>query len=123
MVSARRRLGDFAERLAVQHLESAGMTVLERNVRVAAGEVDIVASDGADLVFVEVRSRRGAPGLAAESVTDAKLERMWACAMDYCEEREADHETARLDLVVVELDRGGRVQELEHFPALELQPG
>lgn len=98
------------------------MTIVARNVRVPAGEVDIVARDGEDLVFVEVRTRRGAPGLAAESITDAKLERMWRCAMDYCEASGEDQERTRLDLVVVEMDAGGVVRSVEHFRALEL-PG
>ncbi len=120
MVTARRRLGDFGERLAVQHLESARMHVLESNVRTPAGEIDIVAEDGDDLVFVEVRTRRAAPGLGAESLTPAKLRRMWQCAMEYCETNLIDPEHVRIDAVTVDLDAAGRVTAVEHFRALEI---
>lgn len=121
-MSARRLAGDFAERVAAHHLERAGMSIEARNVRVSDGEIDIIARDADDLVFVEVRSRRGAPGLAAESITDAKLERMWRCAMDYCAHEELDPERTRIDLVVLEMDASGAVTNVEHFPALELPP-
>ena len=56
----RRRFGDFGERVAASHLESKGYTILERNWAVKEGEIDIIASRGTDLVFVEVRSKQGA---------------------------------------------------------------
>lgn len=119
-MTSRRRTGDFGERLALQHLLRLGLTLVAQNVRTKSGEIDIVCADGSDTVFVEVRTRRAAPGAAAESITDAKLERMWRCAMDYCETHGANPELTRLDLVVVELRADGAVSEVLHFPALEL---
>jgi len=113
-------MGDFAERVAVATLAAKGMFILGRNVRVASGEIDIVARDGADIVFVEVRSRRGAPGAAAESLTNDKLERMWRCALDYCEVEGLSADILRLDAVVLDLDAAGRLDGIHHFRALEL---
>ena len=76
-MTARRDLGDFGERVAAHRLESMGMSVIERNVRIGRIEIDLVARDGDEVVFVEVRTRRGPAGLAAESVSPAKLRRMW----------------------------------------------
>jgi putative endonuclease len=122
VVTARRRLGDFGERVAGQRLENTGMTVLARNVRTPRGEIDLVAADGDDVVFVEVRTRRGAPGLAAESVVGPKLRRMWQCAMDYCEGNGVAPERARIDVVAVELAANGTVGAVEHFRGVEI-PG
>ncbi|HNM78657.1 MAG TPA: YraN family protein, partial [Tepidiformaceae bacterium] len=66
-MTARRDLGDFGERIAAHRLEFEGMTVIERNARVGRIEIDLVMRDRDEVVFVEVRTRRGAPGLAAES--------------------------------------------------------
>ncbi|HEY4685902.1 MAG TPA: YraN family protein, partial [Dehalococcoidia bacterium] len=55
----RRRFGDFGERVAASHLEAKGYRILERNWSVREGEIDLIASRGDDLIFVEVRSRRG----------------------------------------------------------------
>lgn len=120
MTAPRRSLGEFGERVAAHRLEARGLRILERNIRVPSGEIDLLAEDGDDLVFVEVRTRRATPGLAAETMTPAKLRRMWQCAMDYCERTATDPARARIDLVAIDLDRRGRVQAVAHFPALEI---
>ena len=96
------------------------MAVLARNVRTPSGEIDIVAEDGDDLVFVEVRARRADPGTAAESLDPRKLRRMWRCAMEYCEQAGADPERVRIDLVSIDLGPRDAVAEIEHFRALEI---
>lgn len=98
------------------------MTILARNVRMPRGEIDLVATDGNDIVFVEVRTRRGAPGMAAESLFGPKLRRMWQCAMDYCEDNDLAPERARIDVIAVELAPNGTVAAVEHFRAIEI-PG
>lgn len=122
MVTARKALGDFGERVAAHRLEAAGLQIVGRNVRVPGGEIDIVARDGDDLVFVEVRTRRALPGAAAESLDEAKLDRMWSCAMAYCDREQADPETVRIDVVSIDLDSTGRVAAVEHFRGVEI-PG
>ena len=119
-MTERRRLGDFGERLARHRLEAEGCTIVATNVRMKAGEIDIVAMDADDLVFVEVRTRRAQPGLAAESLDDRKLARMWECAMQYCTSKSKDPERIRIDAVAVDLDRGGKVLAVTHFKALEI---
>ncbi|MEO9256449.1 MAG: YraN family protein, partial [Tepidiformaceae bacterium] len=96
VVTARKLLGDFGERVAAHKLEALGMEILERNVRTRRGEIDLVARDADDMVFVEVRTRRAVPGLAAESLSGIKLRRMWQCAMDYCEANGIAPERARI---------------------------
>ncbi len=123
MVTERRKLGDFGERLARNRLEADGCRIVATNVRVKAGEIDIVATDGDDTVFVEVRTGRARPGLAAESLDDRKLVRMWECAMQYCEANGLSPERVRIDAVSVDLDGGGKVVEVTHFKALEIPEG
>lgn len=82
MVTTKSR-GDEAEERALQHLLAQGLTLVERNYRVARGpsargaEVDLImhAPDGT-LVFVEVRHRTARThGGAAASVTRGKQRR------------------------------------------------
>ena len=68
-MTPKRALGDFGERVAALRLEALGMTVVGRQVRLPSGEIDIVAREAAETVFVEVRTRRASPGAAAESFT------------------------------------------------------
>jgi putative endonuclease len=70
-------LGSAAEARAASVLERAGFTVLERNYRCRAGELDIVARRERMLVIAEVRLRTGAAfGGAAASITAAKRTRI-----------------------------------------------
>ena len=95
----RRRLGRVGEEMATRTLQEAGLTILERNWRCRAGEVDIIAQERAPdlvhggeihewLVFVEVRTRGGGLfGTPEESLTPQKLERLVAAAQSYLQAR------------------------------------
>ncbi|MGE0599414.1 MAG: YraN family protein [Dehalococcoidia bacterium] len=119
-MTSRRRLGDFGERVAAHRLESAGMRILARNVRIGRIEIDLVAADGNDVVFVEVRTRRAASDMAAESLAPAKLRRMWRAAIGYCEANAIAPERARIDVIAIDLDPGGRERGIEHYRGIEI---
>jgi putative endonuclease len=75
--SPTQRQGSAAEALAARHLDALGMPILARNLRCRSGEIDLVARDGAVLVFIEVRQRRNRRyGGAAASVNRAKQTRL-----------------------------------------------
>ena len=116
MADARRALGDFAERLAVQHLEAKGYRIRERNFRTREGEIDIIAEMGDLLAFVEVRCRRGAAmGSAIESLTSAKQRRLVALAEVYSQLREDLPADRRIDVIAVDLAPDGRLLSLQHI--------
>ena len=76
--------GDAAEALAAQFLQAQGLRIVERNYRCRGGEIDLIATDGTTLVFVEVRLRSGtAFGGAAASITAAKRRRLAFAAKHY----------------------------------------
>lgn len=78
------RRGEAAESLAAAFLRAQGLVVTHRNYRCRFGEIDLVARDGATLVFVEVRQRRSDTfGGAAESITRRKRMRLIAAARHY----------------------------------------
>jgi putative endonuclease len=75
-------VGRFGEQQAVGHLEAAGLEILARNWRCREGELDIVARDGTQLVFVEVKTRSSrAYGAPAEAVDRAKSARIRQLAL------------------------------------------
>jgi uncharacterized protein (TIGR00252 family) len=78
MPSARSKLDDWGEEAAGDFLQRQGFTILDRKYSCRWGEIDLVARDREDLVFVEVRTRRGAAfGTPEESVTAAKAGGCW----------------------------------------------
>lgn len=122
----RRGLGATGETLAVAALQAAGLTVVARNWRCAAGEIDIVAQEtGPDyvrglpaapwLVIVEVRTRRGqAFGTALQSVAARKQAKLRQVAQAYI----AHVQWAgpwRIDVVAVQMDGRGKLLAVEHI--------
>jgi putative endonuclease len=113
----RKPLGDFGERVAAAHLLAKGYEVIDRKFRVFEAEIDVVARDGDQLVFVEVRTRRGgAPGMAALSVSRTKARRL-RHAVEWYVERHPELADAplRIDVIAVELDRDGTLREVTHI--------
>jgi putative endonuclease len=110
--------------VAAAHLESKGYRILERNFRIREGEVDIIAERGGALVFVEVRTRRGAAmGTAAESVTPTKGARLVAAAQAYLQTLAAPPAGQRIDVIAVTLAPDGRVLAIEQIEgAVEATP-
>ena len=79
-----RRRGAQAEAAAALFLERNGLAIVARNYRTRLGEVDLVAREGAMLVFVEVRARSWAAfGGAAASVDGRKQRRIVAAARHF----------------------------------------
>jgi putative endonuclease len=95
-------IGRRAEDRAAAALTAAGYRVVERNVRLKAGELDAVAYDGDTLVFVEVRSRRDdrfGGGLAA--FPHAKQRRVARVAAAYLAVRRPAFRACRFDVVAI----------------------
>jgi putative endonuclease len=94
--------GRRAECRAVAHLRALGYAIVERNYRCALGEIDVVAREGGDLVFVEVRSRADAAhGDAALAVDGPKRRRVARVAEHYLGERTLAFSTCRFDVVAI----------------------
>jgi putative endonuclease len=111
-----RSLGNFGERVAASHLESKGYRILERNWSTREGEIDIIASREDELVFVEVRSRRGRSiGTPEESITGRKAAHVRAAALAYLEAHPDSPPHQRIDIVALELDAKGRVLRVEQI--------
>lgn len=69
--------GAQAEQLAADYLQAQGITLIARNLRCRAGEIDLVCLDGELLALVEVRQRSGHHfGGALASVTRFKQRRI-----------------------------------------------
>jgi len=119
--TARTRLGTWGEDLAAQFLEDRGYRILTTNYRCAYGEVDIVAQDGQELVFVEVRTRHAESFVAPEeSLSAAKVRRLVAACQDYLNGSSEGEAGWRIDLVCVYVrsgpGQGRRVERIEHLP-------
>ena len=116
----RRSKGTEGEVLAAQFLNDRGYTILERNYRFGRGEIDLIAKDGAELVFVEVKARHSsAYGAPEESITRSKEAQLKKVAEAYLFERNIENQSCRFDIVAVTYQHGAPVLRLiqNAFPA------
>ena len=112
------RIGAIGEELARHHLEAKGYRVVATNYRCRWGEVDLIARDGPEWVFVEVRTRRNAAyGSPEESVTPAKARRLTLTAQDFLRQRVAASANLewRIDLVAILLGPNRQVLSINHL--------
>ena len=117
----RRHLGRLGEDLALSHLERLGYRLVARNHRTRWGEIDLVVSDGATLVFVEVKTRRTSgsgrgPWEALHERKRAQVRRMAAAYLAAVQDRPRAAEL-RFDAVGVVIDPHGRLVRLDHLEA------
>ena len=121
MTRARLQTGRIGEDHACEMLASSGFTVLQRNCRTRAGEIDAVALDGRTLVFVEVKTMRTGSSTGPERPVLAvgprkqlqirRLARAWLA-----ERAPPPHSSIRFDVIGVSLDPGGTPLAIEHIP-------
>ncbi|MGV8884242.1 MAG: YraN family protein [Microbacteriaceae bacterium] len=116
-MAAKDTLGRRGETLAAAYLEGADYDIIECNWRCSQGEIDIVATRGPTLVFVEVKTRTGVGfGHPFQAVTPAKLARLRRLAAAWCEAHPGSEfsRSIRIDVIGVIAPRGGPV-EIEHL--------
>jgi putative endonuclease len=114
--AARQGLGRTGERLAAEELSRRGYHILEQNFRCSYGEIDLVMEDEQELVFVEVKTRRGnAYGLPEEAVTLRKRQKIVQVACHYLDLHMCSERSWRIDVVAVQLSKGGKPEEIRVY--------
>ena len=109
MTDARRALGAAGEAAARAYLLRMGYRILDHNCRPGGVELDVVAERRGTVVFVEVKTRRGAgPGRAAEAVDARKRQRLARGAAAWLATSRRRARAVRFDVITCEADaRGG----------------
>jgi putative endonuclease len=103
----RRNQGKDGEDLAAHFLEQSGLKILERNFRFERGEIDLIAEEDEELVFIEVKARRSNTfGAPEDAVTEKKQEQIHAVAEGYLFLHDIDDRPCRFDIVAIEYRDG-----------------
>ncbi len=110
-------LGRWGEAQAARFLRIEGMRVLEHNVVFPEGEIDLIASDGDTLVFVEVKTRTeadfGGPLMAVDSRKRRKLATL---AKSYLARRHLANAACRFDVIGVTQRLNSSDPDFEYVP-------
>ena len=115
MTTSRQELGALGEQVAVDHLLSLGLRILQRNWRCRYGELDVIAADDDTVVFIEVKTRSGDGfGGPEHAVTPRKLRRIRSLAGIWLAEQDTRWRGLRIDVIGVRVGRR-RSPELTHL--------
>lgn len=95
-------LGKEGEEIAEQYLISKGYEIIEKNFTCKAGEIDIIALDKIEYVFIEVKTRRnksyGTPG---EAVHNIKQKHLYKAVKYYVHIHNLENNFIRIDVIEV----------------------
>ena len=104
--------GFAAEALVEQFYARSGRHVCARRWRGSAGEIDLIARDGAEVIFIEVKQSR-THGLAAEHLSPRQMARIYGAASEFIAGEPAGQLTpVRFDVALV--DGKGEIEILEN---------
>lgn len=100
-LSQAKHLGLWAESQAVHLLIQAGYAVLYQNYHSRYGEIDIIATQAQELIFVEVKARQMTQhGHAFEVVSRSKQMKIFKTALSFIEKNQTYHNFyARFDVI------------------------
>ncbi len=117
-MDARRKLGNEGEDLAALFLKQQGYKILAQQHRTKFGEIDLVARDGREIVFVEVKTRKTLEfGHPEEAVHPIKLSHMAAAGECYLNEYKLESSPHRYDVVAITWPEG-QDPEILHLKAV-----
>lgn len=112
----RHQFGQISEMRAEQFLIAKGYRILDRNVRLSIGELDLVADDQGVVVFVEVKGRSTeAFGGALSAVDRRKQAKLSKLAAQYLAQRHWSDKLCRFDVVLVQ-GKPSAPEQIEHIP-------
>ncbi len=110
------RLGARGERAAARYLKRHGYRILVRNYHCVAGEIDLIAADGENVVFVEVKTRSEGGGEYEPSVgvLRAQQDRIGRAARHFLGRAGGADRPCRFDIVAIVWPARGRPR-IEHY--------
>jgi putative endonuclease len=125
MPSIKRKFGDIGEKAAARYLKDKGYEILginfQNNSGRRLGEIDIIAKDKGEIVFVEVKTReieKYGDTLPEENITRAKLHKLDKIAQVYLRQKGLDYADYRFDAVSVWLNLVEKTAKIKHISHL-----
>lgn len=109
-------VGKLGEDLAAEFLVRLGYQILNRNLRLARYEIDIVALKASHITLIEVKTKASTSGLwqAEELLGAKKYQSLLKAAALYCKQYKAPQTRIKLELVTVSLDRENKAK-IRHY--------
>lgn len=115
-------LGRLGEKIAEEFLKKKGYKIVARNFHGRGGEIDIIALNRGQFIFVEVKTREtndfGAP---IEAITPEKIRKIILTSKIYLLKNKKDLENFRLDAISVEMNSAKKQAKVRHYKSITNQ--
>ena len=110
--------GALGEKLAAKHLKQQHYKILYKNYKNKLGEIDIIARDGNEIVFVEVKTRSASPYLSGQYAVDQRKQFHIMRTAAYFLDTKNIKLQPRFDVLEMEIDRAtGQLIKANHYKA------
>lgn len=107
---SRHIIGKRGEQIAIDYLKGQGYVILEKNFSSRQGEIDIIAKDKEEVVFVEVKTRTNfLYGKPIEAVDLKKQKHLLSTAKYYLLKHNLKNSFIRIDIIEIFLKEGKRI--------------
>ena len=101
----RKNTGNIGEDIVTKYLEEKEYQIIERNFRCKLGEIDIIAQDKEEIVFIEVKTRKILSyGNPADSVNEPKQKHIYKASEYYLLINNKLDDFTRIDVIEVYLN-------------------
>lgn len=103
----RHLIGKEGEEMVTAYLLKNNYEIIERNFECRQGEVDIIAKDNEELVFIEVKTRTSSLyGLPSEAVNKIKQNHIKNVIKYYLYKNKLENSFIRIDVIEVKISKG-----------------
>ena len=110
----RHETGKIGEDIATKYLEQIGYEIIQRNFECKIGEIDIIAKDKNEIVFVEVKTRKNNTfGTPFEAITKTKYENIKKGALKYISENPCRN--YRIDVIGITLQPELKIEHMQNI--------
>ena len=97
-----KKIGSFGEMLVITYLENMNYEILDKNYKTKFGEIDIIAKDKKEYVFIEVKTRQNFHyGMPCEAVNERKQKHIWNATRYYIYSHKLEDQYIRIDVIEI----------------------
>lgn len=116
----KKELGNIGEEISCQYLKKIGYQIVERNFTCRQGEIDIIAKDKKEYVFMEVKTRSSlCYGRPIEAVNSYKQKHIYKSTKYYLHLNQLENRFVRFDIMEVYLHENK--YKLKHWKGVDIK--
>ena len=108
-------IGQKGEQLAADLMKKKGYKILETTWRLGHLEMDIIAANRKEIVFVEVKTRTSEVAGAPEEAVDAQKRRFMITAGNAYMKYHQEKRKLRFDIIGILMNKSGEIEQISHY--------